>query len=152
MEKIINVRDHEPGIAAAASYIHGIWGRPENLDFYLDAVLHSSLGKKSLPRFYLLLDGTQVAGCYALLTNDLISRQDLWPWLACLWVEPAYRGRALGAKLLAHGAAEAGRMGCGRLYLTTDHDGYYEKYGWTRMEDGVNLFGEHGRIYWLNLN
>jgi len=39
-----------------------------------------------------MLDGERVAGCCALLTNDLISRQDLWPWLACLYVEPDYRG------------------------------------------------------------
>lgn len=43
-------------------------------------------------------------------------------------------------------------MGYGALYLTTDHDGYYEKYGWSRMEDGYNLFGERSRIYWLELN
>ena len=93
-----------------------------------------------------------MAGCCALLTNDLISRQDLWPWLACLYVEPDYRGRALGATLLEHGATEAKRMGYGTLYLTTDHDGYYEKYGWSRMEDGYNLFGERSHIYWLELN
>lgn len=150
--KIINVHDHQPGLEAAAGYIHGIWGRPQNLAFYLDAVLHSSLTEKALPRFYLLLEGARVAGCCALLTNDLISRQDLWPWLACLYVEPEYRGRALGATLLEHGAREAGKMGYGRLYLNTDHAAYYEKYGWVRMEDGYNLFGERGRIYWLDLN
>ncbi|HPX67499.1 MAG TPA: GNAT family N-acetyltransferase [Candidatus Syntrophosphaera sp.] len=152
MMEIINVRDHRSGPESAARYIHGIWGRPQNLAFYLDAVLHSSLSGNALPSFYLMLDGERVAGCCALLTNDLISRQDLWPWLACLYVEPDYRGRALGATLLEHGAREAKRMGYGALYLTTDHDGYYEKYGWSRMEDGYNLFGERSRIYWLELN
>lgn len=147
METIINVRDYPQGVEAAARYIHAIWGRKENFAFYYDAVLDSSLSDNALPRFYLMLAEEAVIGCYALLTNDLISRQDLLPWLACLYVDKAYRGNALGSKLLAHGIEEARRLGFGRVYLTTDHDGYYEKYGWIRMEDGFNLFGEQGRIY-----
>lgn len=35
----------------------------------------------------------------------------------------------------------------------TDHDGYYEKYGWQRIEDGIDLFtGQASRIYKMNLN
>lgn len=150
MGTIINVREYKPGIEAAARYFHSKWGRPENFAFYLDAIANSSPDQVSLPRFYLLLEQDRVIACYALLTNDLISRQDLLPWLACLYVEPTSRGRELGSRLLAHGVSEATRMGHHRLYLTTDHDGYYEKYGWTRMEDGYNLFGERGRIYFFS--
>lgn len=151
MAQIINVRDHKPGLEAAASYIHGKWGRPQNFDFYLDCVVHSSLSEQALPRFYLMVEGDLVIGCYALLTNDLISRQDLLPWLACLYVEKPCRGRALGGRLLEHGVSEARRLGFEKVYLTTNHDGYYEKYGWVRMEDGFNLFGERGRIYFFDL-
>lgn len=149
METIINVREYKPGIEAAARYFHSQWGRPENFAFYLDSIANSSPDPLSLPRFYLMLEQGLVIGCYALLTNDLISRQDLLPWLACLYVEPGCRGRELGSRLLAHGVDEARRMGHSRVYLTTDHDGYYEKYGWTRMEEGYNLFGERGRIYFI---
>jgi predicted N-acetyltransferase YhbS len=147
MERIINVREYEPGIEAAARYIHSKWGRPQNFNFYLDAISHSSLSDTSLPRFFLMLEAAEVIGCYALLTNDLVSRQDLWPWLGCVFIEERCRGRALGARLLAHGLSEAARIGFEKVYLNTDHDGYYEKYGWIRMEDGFNLAGERGRIY-----
>jgi N-acetylglutamate synthase-like GNAT family acetyltransferase len=94
----------------------------------------------------LLLKENDIVGCYALLTNDLISRQDLFPWLGCLFVEPSERGRELGKLLLEHGIREAKQFGFDRVYLTTDHDGYYEKYGWTRMEDGFDF------IYLYSLN
>ena len=42
---------------------------------------------------------------------------------------------------------EAALAGFSTLYLTTDHDGYYEKYGWTRIEDGYDRDGEPCRIY-----
>jgi GNAT superfamily N-acetyltransferase len=145
--KIINVWDYSAGMDAAVKYIHGLWGNAANYNFYYDAISHSSNTGQGLPRFYLLMDEDIIAGCYALLTNDLVSRQDLVPWLGCLYVEPAYRGRQLGEVLLNNGIEEAKRMGYKAVYLTTDHDGYYERYGWERIEDAYNLFGEQGRVY-----
>ncbi|MDD4309308.1 MAG: GNAT family N-acetyltransferase [Candidatus Cloacimonetes bacterium] len=148
MYNIINVWEYQSGMDAAISYIHAKWGNKENLNFYHDAIIHSSKAGDSLPQFYLILEGERVAGCYALLVNDLISRHDLLPWLGCLFVEPEYRGKKMGSKMLEHGLVMAGRMGFAKAYLTTDHDGYYEKYGWIRMEDGYNFQGEQGRIFW----
>ena len=56
-------------------------------------------------------------------------------------------GQALGGLLLEHGIKEAALAGFSTLYLTTDHDGYYEKYGWARIEDGYDRDGEPCRIY-----
>ena len=148
MPKIINVWDYAAGMDAAVNYIHSKWGSGENHNFYHDAIIHSAKAGDSLPQFFLLLDDNKVAGCYALLTNDLVSRQDLLPWVACLYVEPEYRGKGWGNLMLEHGLETAKVMGYSKAYLTTDHDGYSEKYGWIRMEDGFNLFGEQGRIYW----
>ncbi len=144
---IVNVWDYSGGLETATRYIHAKWGRQENYPFYLDCLLHSSKTSEALPRFYLLLKGSGIVGCYALLTNDLISRQDLLPWLGCLFVEESERGNHLGSLLLQHGREEAARLGYKALYLTTDHAGYYEKYGWTRIEDGYDLQGASGRIY-----
>ncbi|MDD2331295.1 MAG: GNAT family N-acetyltransferase [Candidatus Cloacimonetes bacterium] len=149
---IINVWDYSPGIEAASRYIHSLWGREENYNFYHDAISHSANDENALPRFYLMMDEDKICGCYALLTNDLISRQDLLPWLACLYIEPEFRGRKLGSVLLNHGVQEADRLGYKKVYLTTDHDSYYERYGWQRMEDGFNLFGEQGRIYFYTID
>jgi GNAT superfamily N-acetyltransferase len=147
MYSIINVKDYPGGLEKAVSYIHSKWGKPENYPFYLDAITHSSESGKPLPRFYLLLKQEEIAGCYALLTNDLISRQDLYPWLGCLFIEKTERGQQLGNLLMQHGIAEAGKLGFATVYLTTDHDGYYEKYGWQRIEDGYDFWGNSTRIY-----
>lgn len=82
-----------------------------------------------------------------LITNDFISRMDLWPWLAALYVIGKERGQAIGSRLLSYAVNEARNLGFSKVYLSTDHEGYYEKYGWKRIEDGYMLWGEKSRIY-----
>jgi predicted N-acetyltransferase YhbS len=95
---------------------------------------------------HIMLKGQQIAGCYGLITNDFNSRQDLWPWLATLYIEKSERGRALGSKLLEHGLHEAKQLGFGMVYLATDHIGYYEKYGWEHIGTAYGV-GHENRIY-----
>ena len=146
MIDIVNVRDWNGGLRAAADYFNAAWPGVHR-DFYLDAITHSSGVECPLPRFYLALRDQRPVGCFGLAVNDFISRHDLWPWLVALYVDESERGQALGSRLLDHGLREAGRAGFPRLYLTTDHDGYYEKYGWRRIEDGYDRDGEACRIY-----
>ncbi|WP_188690963.1 GNAT family N-acetyltransferase [Bowmanella pacifica] len=136
----------EYGVDAAADYFHSKWGNSHNHGFYLDAIAHSA-GVKQLPKFFLLLKGQQAVGCYGLITNDFISRCDLWPWLACLFIEESERGQRLSQGIFVHAAKQAGAMGFEQLYLTTDHQGLYEKFGWQRLADGYSLFGAKTRIY-----
>ncbi|WP_423055741.1 GNAT family N-acetyltransferase [Bacillus atrophaeus] len=84
---------------------------------------------------------------YALLRNDLISRQDLFPWLACLFVVPKLRGNEIGCALLRHALKEAHRKGFENLYLCTDLEGYYEKYGWVYIKNGYIFNGEPAKLY-----
>ncbi len=114
---------------------------------YADAMRNSPAGRLALPRWYLLLaDGEIVGGC-GLIANDFISRQDLMPWVCALYVAPNWRGQGWGGKLLEHARQEAGAMGYGRVFLSTDHTGYYERYGWTYMADGFHPWGASSRIY-----
>ena len=146
---IINIHDYSQGIEAAAAYIHSKWGSKENYPFYLDAIKHSSTTEQNkIPQFYLMLENNQPIGCAALLTNDLISRQDLYPWVACLYIEESHRGKNLGVALCDHAIKCAKSAGFPNVYLTTDHDGYYEKSNWTRIQDGYPIFGSAtSRIY-----
>ena len=92
MIEIINANKYSGGLEKATRYIHGKWGSEDNFDFYFDAMLHSSEPGKPLPKFFLLLKNGEIAGCYGLITNDFVSRHDLFPWFACLYVEEAHDG------------------------------------------------------------
>jgi len=61
-------------------------------------------------------DGTWL-GSVSLLHDDHERIRGWSPWLATLYVRPQARGRGVGAQLVAHCVAEAGRLGVRRLYL-----------------------------------
>ena len=146
MNKIINVRDFKDGIESAARYFNSAWPGIHTA-FYLDAMRHSDGKHSPLPQFYLLMENERITGCYGLAVNDFISRHDLYPWFVALYIEKEKRGQALGSLLLEHAAGQAAAAGFDTLYLTTDHDGYYEKYGWKRIGDGYERDGASARIY-----
>jgi len=149
--EFVNFLDYAGGWQVAVDYYYSKWGGAFDRKFLEDAVEHSVTGGIGLPRFYLMLRGEKILGCGALVTNDLISRHDLWPWLAGLYVEEEERGQRLGAAMQDHLCGVARRMDYSKVYLTTDLDGYYEKNGWERMEDGYEFSGEATRIYFKAL-
>lgn len=147
--EIISVRSNAGYLDRAIDYFSSKW--PVARIVYQDCITNSLTTENPIPQWYLLLNGTRdIIGCFGLIMNDFISRQDLWPWVCALYVDEAYRGHSFGAKMLEHGRREAKRLGFSKLYLATDHVGYYEKYGWSYIGDGYAANGEPGRIYEIN--
>nr|WP_256702194.1 GNAT family N-acetyltransferase [Paenibacillus sp. P32E] len=110
-------------------------------------MLHSMKTEDGLPRFYIAVQNGSIIGTYALLRNDLISRQDVFPWLACLYVVPEFRGQKMGAELLQHALQKSRELGHDNLYLCTDLDGYYERLGWSHFTNGYIFNGTEMNIY-----
>ena len=145
MTKIINIREHPDWLDRAADYFASKWGVDRQL--YADSMNESLQTANPVPRWYLMLQGDEIIGCYGLIENDFMVREDLCPWLCALYVEPAQRGRQLGAELLEHSRIEAAKLGYKKLYLNTDHIGYYEKYNWRYIGDFPHQDGSDTRVY-----
>ncbi|HEY1405810.1 MAG TPA: GNAT family N-acetyltransferase [Spirochaetota bacterium] len=147
MPTIINVKELDGGIDRGIAYIHSKWGNETNYSFYEDAITNSSLPGKKLPKFFLMINDGIIIGCCGLITNDFISRHDFYPWLACLFIEENQRKKGYAGLLMNAIESVAQTDGFETLYLTTQLDGYYEKYDWVRMEDGITFDGTPARIY-----
>jgi predicted acetyltransferase len=85
------------------------------------------------------------------ITNDFISRMDLYPWLCAVYIEEEYRGNAYSSILLENAKIDAKEGGFNHLYLCTDHIGLYEKYEFEFISTGYHLWGDHSRIYKITL-
>ncbi|MCA1065869.1 GNAT family N-acetyltransferase [Rossellomorea sp. AcN35-11] len=145
--KIVEVDKNSSRFEEAVKAFWGQWGSEESYTFYYDCMYHSCHTEEDLPRFFIALHDEEIIGTYALLRNDLNSRQDLYPWFACLYVDPDHRGKGLGANLLEHGLERAYEKGYQSLYLATDLEGYYEKYGWAFSTEAIGLDGNAMKVY-----
>ncbi len=134
-------------LARGIEYFWKCWGNESNFIFYKDCIENSIVTKDLLPNFYLLLERDKIIGSYALLTNDIISRQDLMPWFACLYIEESFRNQGFAERLLNHGLHEAKRMCFDRLFLSTDLNDFYEKKGWDFYSKGYGVGGDEFKIY-----
>ena len=71
-----------------------------------------------------------VGGC-GVIKNDFHDRPDLRPNVCAVFVEPEHRCLGIAGQLLAFVCRDFHDRGIDTLYLLTDHDHFYERYGWT---------------------
>lgn len=149
--KIVSVRDTPHCARAAIQYFQKQWASEESKMVYEDCILHSLTAQAPLPQWYLLYEEQKIIGGAGLVTNDFISRMDLYPWLCALYIESDYRGHSYGQLLIERVKADAKEHGFSDLYLSTDHVGYYERYGFSYLSLGYHPWGESSRIYQAKL-
>ena len=145
--RIIGLRENPEYLDTAIQYIYSKWGNVNNYVTYHDCIEHSINVESALPRWYLLEDEGEIIGCAGLIINDYISRMDLCPWISSIFIEESRRGNALGSTLIDHVKDDAKKAGFSKLYLATDHTGYYEKYGFISIGTGYHPWGASSNIY-----
>ncbi|MBE8713836.1 GNAT family N-acetyltransferase [Sphingobacterium hungaricum] len=134
----------------AIRYIQESW--PEiSAQIYRDCISHSIIAQQSLPQWYVLEKDHELIGCAGLITNDFISRMDLYPWLCAMFISEAFRGKGYAALLIEQAKIDTAIGGFRHLNLCTDHVGYYEKFGFNYIGQGYHPWGEESRIYQIEV-
>ena len=100
-------------------------------EFFASIVEHSQR-PDALPLTFVLSDGERALATVGLWRCDLISRQDLYPWLAALYVEEAARGQGLAGMLQEH---------------VKQCVGFYERFGWQHIGDGIEFPATRVHLY-----
>lgn len=148
--KIISIRENPEFSKIAIAYFQKSW--PYVLPIiYEDCIRHSITAKNSLPQWYLLKKENEIIGCAGLITNDFISRGDLYPWINALFIDKKYRGNKYSSLLIEYAKADAKKAGFEYVYLCTEHVGYYEKFGFEYIGQGYHPWNAESRIYQIAL-
>lgn len=145
--KVVSARENPEFEKIAIEYFQLRWASEESKQVYEDCIHHCIAAENPLPQWYLLMDGEEIIGCSGLITNDFISRMDLYPWICAVYIEEKHRGNAYGKILLEKAKEDAEKGGFKNVYLCTDHIGYYEHYGFEYIGTGYHPWGETSRIY-----
>jgi GNAT superfamily N-acetyltransferase len=89
----------------------------------------------------------KVYGWEGSLRKEEVMSDELSPWITPLLVHPDERGNRYGKLLLEYARKDAGRLGFKVVYLTTNHIGYYEKYGFHEAGLTMFTFGQPTKVY-----
>lgn len=151
--KIINLLDDIKHLEEVSEWIWKQWGKERNSKLE-DAIYRSkhSLNDKDIPQMYIAKYKEEVIGVVSIWRNDLTARQDLYPWMAALFVKEEYRNKGVGTLLQKRVIDETRKMKYKYLYLITDHENYYEKMGWEFLEKAPLGDGHYTKIYRYDLN
>ena len=144
--KIISVRKNPEYREKAISYIQQKWSLIDPV-IYENSITHSINSQSALPQWYLLESDSKIIGCAGLITNDFISRMDLYPWLCALYIEEKHRGNAYVTLLINKAKEDTLKAGFKNMYLSTEHINYYERYGFKYIGQGYHPWDEESRIY-----
>lgn len=144
--EIDHISDKQTHMMTVAKWMQEEWGTKDNFDFFYSIVSHS-LDRKALPQTFIALDGKRPVATIGIWRCDMVSRQDLSPWISALYVVPDYRGIGIGKMLQDHATAYSKQLGFSEIYLYSDIKSYYEKSGWTLIDRGIRYSGEYDQIY-----
>jgi GNAT superfamily N-acetyltransferase len=94
--------------------------------------------RDQLPITFVALVDAEAVGSASLVVCDMDTRPDLSPWLAAVYVLPAYRRRGIATALVTHALAQARRFDVRQLYLWTESAAsLYSRLGWRPLAKEV---------------
>ena len=148
--EVISIKENPEYKDIAISYLQNKWSSVPGI-IYEDCVNNGINSSSVLPQWYLLKFENKIIGCSGMITNDFISRMDLYPWICALYIEEEYRGNRYAYRLIEKAKNDARESGFEKIYLCTDIIGLYEKYGFKYIGQGYHPWNEESRIYESNL-
>lgn len=95
----------------------------------------------------MLVDEDKLVSFCTFAPLDDIQPTDLSPWIGFLYTFPDYRGHHYAGMLLDYAENMAAVMEHKYTYISTNHVGLYEKYGYDFYKMEKDIWGESTRVY-----
>ena len=126
--EIISLIDRQDLKDEAANWFSSKWSVPK--EAYLESMEECFTGESPVPQWYVAIEEGRIIGGLGVIENDFHERKDLAPNVCAVFVEEDRRCNGIAGALLNNVCEDIKNRGIDTLYLLTDHDSFYEKYGW----------------------
>ena len=153
MLKIYNLKDRKEYLREIIILEYNEWGSKIKDSKEFEKTIQTKIEKISnqFDNEYfcklILLDNDMLVGFISIFPNDGEERKDLSPWYATMYVKEEYRGKGYSKVLNDAILKEALNRGIKRIYLKTNLNNYYEKFGAKFLE--YLTTGE--KLYYIDL-
>ncbi len=112
--------------------------------------LKNAVGEKA--RVLMLTDGEELVSFCTYAEKDDIQPTALTPWIGFVYTFPEYRGHRYVGKLFLEIERLARAEQVQNIYISTNHDGLYEKYGCEFYQMMTDMQGEPSRVYRMHVD
>lgn len=123
------------------------WGSKKTSKEYIKEKKDKILNTDKVITVLALLDNNIMLGFISLFKYDGLERHDLTPWYATMYVKKEYRNKGYSKLLNNALLKEAKKLGYNKIYLKTNLDNYYEKYGAVY----IDKLNNKEKLYYIDL-
>ena len=102
-------------------------------------------------RVILAEDQGRIAGYCTVSGTDCIPDVPYMPYIGMLFVGEEYRGKRLSQRMIDDASEYLKELGFSEVYLVSDHENLYEKYGFQVIDEKMAPWGRMQKIYWKGL-
>ena len=103
-------------------------------------------------RVLLLTDESELISFCTFADFDDIQPTNLTPWIGFVYTFPKHRGNRYVSRLIDYAEELAKKHGFTDMYISTNEEGLYEKYGFTFFKIMQDINGEDSRVYSKKIN
>ena len=89
----------------------------------------------------------KIVGFCTFLKTDYYPENRYSPWISSIFVDEAYRGCRISGKMIETVIVYAKEQGFSKIYIPSDMIGFYEKYGFEKIDELRNYGGEIDNIF-----
>lgn len=127
------------------------WGGGQFLyELLKENKLKNAVGEKA--RVLMLTEGEKLISFCTYAEKDDIQPTALTPWIGFVYTFPEYRGHRYVGKLFLEIERLARAEKVHDIYISTNHDGLYEKYGCEFYQIMTDMHGEPSRVYRMHVD
>lgn len=103
-------------------------------------------------RVFIAIENDEIAGYCTVAKTDCIPDVPYTPYIGFVFVGEKFRGNRISQKLIIEAMAYAKKLGFKEIYLISDHENLYEKYGFSVIDKKTAYWGAEEKIYMQCLN
>jgi len=102
-------------------------------------------------RVFVATEDTNICGYCTIAKTDGIPNASYTPYISFMFVGEEYRGQRLSEQLIKFALAYAKDIGFKEVFLVSGEEGLYEKYGFTKIDDKKDSWGNDEQIFRIGI-
>lgn len=106
---------------------------------------------KEWERVIVAVDNEKICGYCTVAKTDCIPNVCYTPYIGYIFVDEKYRGNRLSQDLIRYAMDYLKSIGFNRVYIVSDHENLYEKYGFDIIDCKIAPWGSEEKIFMRKL-